>query len=615
MIFGTPTAIGNYQLVVTATSIASSSQAASTTATYTLVVDAAPAPVVVSSGGGGGGGGYYYAPPVVTNSSTSTVTTSTSLQAPLLSEASSLPTPSSLGQVLGATAFNFSSNLTLGMSGDNVTQLQNRLTTEGVYSGPITGYFGHLTLAAVKAYQTKYNISPASGYVGPLTRAQLNNNLFGETSSTTSTTSYGTTTPQFSNWLMSARNVTSSRSYKVQVGWGLTQPNQATSSINASGSQLLAGVSVPKTLFSGDYTDNGDPVSIVASGSLYDLTGTSTLIGTTTISFYEKTIPATSNCGSTNIQCIAYTYDANGNITQIADNSASNAAKTVNYTYDHLNRLTLASSSNAVSGSNYRHAFTYDALGNILTGPAGTYTYGSTSSSTYADPDAVTSILTSLATTTSVSFDASASLNPTVASTTLTFPLTVTSTANRVLLVGVTAMASSNTSTAASYNGTPMSLLMNIGNVNTEMQVWYLKNPASGTHNVSVTIVNASANVIPVAVSFANAAGTGNTASLLSQGTSTALSITSSNGNKVVDFLNELIGSGANPILASGQTLLVATTNIGQRKTRSIRIYHGNEHFLHEPTVDVKQYYVLATIRDRGCISYKHHSLNDCTQL
>ncbi len=77
------------------------------------------------------------------------------------------------GQVLGATTFNFTSDLRNGMSGDAVTELQKRLTNEGVYSGPITGYFGPLTSAGVKAYQQKYGISQ-TGTVGPLTRAKLN---------------------------------------------------------------------------------------------------------------------------------------------------------------------------------------------------------------------------------------------------------------------------------------------------------------------------------------------------------------------------------------------------------------------------------------------------------
>ncbi|MDR3582217.1 MAG: peptidoglycan-binding protein [Candidatus Pacebacteria bacterium] len=77
------------------------------------------------------------------------------------------------GQVLGASAFNFTVDLSLGSHGDDVTQLQQRLTDEGLYHGPITGYYGALTQAAVKLYQKKYGI-PVTGSVGPLTRAQLN---------------------------------------------------------------------------------------------------------------------------------------------------------------------------------------------------------------------------------------------------------------------------------------------------------------------------------------------------------------------------------------------------------------------------------------------------------
>src|SRR5690606_36484113 len=36
---------------------------------------------------------------------------------------------------------------------------------------------------------------------------------------------------------------------------------------------------------------------------------------------------------------LAYTYDANGNITKIVDTSETNTAKTVDYTNDDLNRL------------------------------------------------------------------------------------------------------------------------------------------------------------------------------------------------------------------------------------------------------------------------------------
>lgn len=75
--------------------------------------------------------------------------------------------------MLGASTFNFANNLALGSRGDDVTELQNRLTKEGMYSGPITGYFGQMTQKAVTAYQSKMGVF-ATGFFGPLTRAQLN---------------------------------------------------------------------------------------------------------------------------------------------------------------------------------------------------------------------------------------------------------------------------------------------------------------------------------------------------------------------------------------------------------------------------------------------------------
>ncbi|MFA6270225.1 MAG: Ig-like domain-containing protein [Candidatus Paceibacterota bacterium] len=78
-----------------------------------------------------------------------------------------------VGIVLGSSAYNFTRNLSVGSFGNDVTELQNRLISAGVYSGPITGYFGSLTQAAVQAFQAKYGIS-STGFVGPLTLAQLN---------------------------------------------------------------------------------------------------------------------------------------------------------------------------------------------------------------------------------------------------------------------------------------------------------------------------------------------------------------------------------------------------------------------------------------------------------
>ncbi len=83
-----------------------------------------------------------------------------------------VPPPS---QVLGASTFNFTMNLHIGMSGNDVTQLQKHLRTLGLFTYPTdTGYFGPITREAVIAYQKLHNITPAVGFVGPLTRAELN---------------------------------------------------------------------------------------------------------------------------------------------------------------------------------------------------------------------------------------------------------------------------------------------------------------------------------------------------------------------------------------------------------------------------------------------------------
>jgi len=92
------------------------------------------------------------------------------------------------------------------------------------------------------------------------------------------------------------------------------------------------------------------------------------------------------------IQNLTYTYDANGNITRLVDASQTNSAKTVDYTYDALNRLLTATTSGAVNGQNYAQIYVYDVIGNILSGPAGTYTYAGNQGSSYANPHAVTDI-------------------------------------------------------------------------------------------------------------------------------------------------------------------------------------------------------------------------------
>ena len=69
----------------------------------------------------------------------------------------------------------FSRDLSFGFQQDSdVTKLQEFLSDEGLYSGPITGNFFSLTLKAVKTFQSREGITPAAGYFGPKTRVRAN---------------------------------------------------------------------------------------------------------------------------------------------------------------------------------------------------------------------------------------------------------------------------------------------------------------------------------------------------------------------------------------------------------------------------------------------------------
>ncbi len=67
----------------------------------------------------------------------------------------------------------FDNNLRLGNAGDEVEQLQEFLTHEGSYAGSITGRFDQNTKNAVIAFQKKYGVKPAIGFVGPKTRHKI----------------------------------------------------------------------------------------------------------------------------------------------------------------------------------------------------------------------------------------------------------------------------------------------------------------------------------------------------------------------------------------------------------------------------------------------------------
>ena len=68
----------------------------------------------------------------------------------------------------------FSRDLYLGLSGNDVKQLQALLINEVSYPADLlTGYFGRITSDATKRLQEKYGVRPISGYFGEITRKAL----------------------------------------------------------------------------------------------------------------------------------------------------------------------------------------------------------------------------------------------------------------------------------------------------------------------------------------------------------------------------------------------------------------------------------------------------------
>lgn len=83
--------------------------------------------------------------------------------------------------IVSAQTVGFTSNLSYGSTGSEVSQLQEFLITQGVLASQYdTGNFYSLTLQAVKTFQTKEGIVPVSGFVGPITRGVINTILASE---------------------------------------------------------------------------------------------------------------------------------------------------------------------------------------------------------------------------------------------------------------------------------------------------------------------------------------------------------------------------------------------------------------------------------------------------
>lgn len=101
------------------------------------------------------------------------------------------------------------------MRGDDIVELQKRLTAEGIYGGPITGFFGPLTREAVKKYQAKNKLIQ-DGIVGPNTLSFLN-----KTSSAPVYSSQGASLRQLVEVLISIGVISSDKAELARIVSGI----------------------------------------------------------------------------------------------------------------------------------------------------------------------------------------------------------------------------------------------------------------------------------------------------------------------------------------------------------------------------------------------------------
>ena len=113
--------------------------------------------------------GEASAAPATSSSATSSV--ASEIQS-LEGQLAQLQTQAAVGANTAPTTV-FTEFLGVGSQNAQVTALQQQLTRDGFFSGPVSGYYGVLTEAAVEKFQTAHGISP-KGYIGPSTRAALN---------------------------------------------------------------------------------------------------------------------------------------------------------------------------------------------------------------------------------------------------------------------------------------------------------------------------------------------------------------------------------------------------------------------------------------------------------
>ena len=135
----------------------------------------------------------------------------------------------STGAKTTTVCIDLTGNLSIADKGTKVSEvlkLQSFLYPQYLTEPP-TGYFGVLTDAAVKKFQSDYGLNPVAGYVGPLTRAKIKELTCGGNSQTSTGTKTGGT--------VASRPSTSGSSYNSNGGWWLNPTPTPTTGPGSTG--------------------------------------------------------------------------------------------------------------------------------------------------------------------------------------------------------------------------------------------------------------------------------------------------------------------------------------------------------------------------------------------
>lgn len=172
-------------------------------------------------------------------------------------------------------------NLKYGSRGVAVTELQDFLIAKGFLSGQTSGNFFSLTRKAVIAYQASVGL-PATGYVGPMTRSKINDDLSIANAPAVSAeiTETGTTTPTQANPLT-----------PLISGCSSTTGFSTTTGTSCSGVTTNATPTVNRTMT----LQNGSVVEVDANGSITRFV--SSAITTPSV---QSTAPTTSGSAESN---------------------------------------------------------------------------------------------------------------------------------------------------------------------------------------------------------------------------------------------------------------------------------------------------------------------------